>query len=198
MKLNEIELITIGDSFSIESVKKFLDRATPNGMIDEFIVHYIEFGDHRGVILTDLENNIAAYAGFISRLNGKVWQAKHAVSSPPFKGRQLVGRLYKFVKESIGKSIQSDTEQTASGMRLWTKILPALGTAPMIYDTKSGHIIDPHKTRVNMYPQHGSPDEHRYTWILERNDRYPEQNRLIEGSLLIPYQNIWYNKGIKE
>lgn len=198
MKITEIELVSIENSFPISKVKDFLAKATPNGMIENFVVHYIESGSHRGVILTDHENNIAAYAGFVVRLNGKVWQAKNAVSYPPFKGQQLVGKIYKLVKETLGKSIQSDTEQTVSGMQLWTKTLPSLGLSPMIYDTTTGHIIDPASNNVNMYPHRGSPNEHRYTWILERNDRYPEQNLLIEGSLLMPYKNLWYNKGIRK
>lgn len=198
MKINEIELVNIGNSFPIAKVKEFLKKATPNGMLGDFVVHYVESGNHRGIILTDQESNIAAYAGFVVRLNGKIWQAKNAVSYDPFKGQRLVGKIYKLVKETLGKSIQSDTEQTQAGMLLWTKTLPSLGLNPMVYDTSTGHIINPSTTNVNMYPQQGSSIEHRYTWILERNDHYPVQNLLVEGSLLMPFKNLWYNKGIKK
>lgn len=198
MKINEIELVSIGNSFPKSKVEEFLAKATPNGMLGNFVVNYVESGNHRGIILTDQDNNIAAYAGFVVRINGKIWQAKNAVSYPPFKGQQLVGQIYKLVKETLKKSIQSDTEQTVDGMKLWTKTLPGLGLHPMIYDTTTGHIIDPKSNAVNMYPHQGSSTEHRYTWILERNDRYPEQNLLVEGSLLMPYKDLWYNKGINK
>lgn len=35
------------------------------------------------------------------------------------------------------------------------------------------------------------PDVGRYIWILEKFDRYPQQNILTEG-LLMPYTNLWY------
>lgn len=193
MKIDEIELVNIGQSFPIDQVKKYLAKSSPNGMIDEFVVNYVESGNHRGIVLTDVDNNIAAYAGFVVRLNGRVWQAKNAVSYDPFKGKALVGKIYKMVKEKLGKSIQSDTEQTADGMKLWTKTLPSLGLSPMGYDTQTGHVLTMDQTMKVMYPQQGSKDEHRYTWILERNDRYPEQNLLSEGSLLMPYTGLWYN-----
>jgi hypothetical protein len=192
MKINEIELVNIGQSFPIDLVKKFLDKSSPNGQIDQFIVNYVESGNHRGIILTDQEENIAAYAGFVVRLNGRVWQAKNAVSYDPYRGQALVGKIYKMVKQNLNKSIQSDTEQTTDGMKLWTKTLPSLGLDPKIYDVTTGHILDPEKSKHLMYPQSGSAHEHRYTWILERNDRYPEQNILSEQSLLMPYRGLWY------
>jgi hypothetical protein len=193
MKINEIELVNIGQSFPINKVTEFLARSSPNGMLENFVVNYVESGNHRGIILTDRENNIAAYAGFVVKLNGRVWQAKNAVSYDPYRGQALVGKIYKMVKQELKQSIQSDTEQTRDGMNLWTKTLPSLGLRPMGYDTQTGHVLDPEQTNNLMYPQQGAADEHRYSWILERNDHYPEQNLLKEGSLLMPYQGLWYN-----
>jgi hypothetical protein len=188
--------VNIGQSFPINKVKEFLSRSSPNGMLDNFVVNYAESGNHRGIILTDsenIENTIAAYAGFVVRLNGRVWQSKNAVSYDPYRGQALVGKIYKMVKEQFGKSIQSDTEQTLDGMKLWTKTLPSLGLVPMGYDTQTGHVIEPEQAKKLMYPQQGTDTEHRYTWILESNDHYPEQNILAEGSLLMPYQGLWYD-----
>lgn len=196
MKLDEIELVSIGNSFPVEQVRRYLERASPTGTLDDLVVHYVESGNHRGIILADDDDNIAAYASFVVRLNGRVWQAKNAVSYEPFKGRQLVGKIYRLVREKFGKSIQSDTEQTVAGMRLWTKTLPALGLNPKVYDTETGHIIDPGS--IDIYPHSGSADQHRYTWILERNDHYPEQNLLNESSLLMPNRGLWYNGGIRK
>jgi hypothetical protein len=193
MKIDEIELVNIGQSFPVSKVKEYLAKSSPNGMLENFVVNYVESGNHRGIILTDSENNIAAYVSFVVRLNGRVWQAKNAVSYSPYQGQALVGKLYKMVKQDLKQSIQSDTEQTVDGMKLWTKTLPSLGLSPKVYDTETGHIIEPGQAHNLMYPQQGSPVEHRYTWILERNDHYPEQNLLSEGSLLMPYHGLWYN-----
>jgi hypothetical protein len=193
MKIDEIELVNIGQSFPVSKVKEYLAKSSPNGMLENFVVNYVESGNHRGIILTDSENNIAAYVSFVVRLNGRVWQAKNAVSYPPYQGQALVGKLYKMVKQDLKQSIQSDTEQTVDGMKLWTKTLPSLGLLPKVYDTETGHILEPGQAHNLMYPQQGSPVEHRYTWILERNDHYPEQNLLSEASLLMPYHGLWYN-----
>ena len=193
MKVNEIELVNIGQSFPVDQVKKYLAQSNPNGTLGKFTVNYVESGNHRGIILTDADNNIAAYVSFVVRLNGRVWQAKNAVSYDPYKGQALVGKIYKMVKEQFKKSIQSDTEQTVDGMKLWTKTLPSLGLSPKVYDVETGHILEPEQAHNLMYPQQGSPGEHRYTWILERNDRYPEQNLLSEASLLMPYKGLWYD-----
>lgn len=193
VQIQEIELVNIGQSFPVDQVKKFLDQSSPNGMIDGFVANYIESGNHRGVILTDTDGNIAAYAGFRTRLNGRVWQAKNAVSYDPYRGRALVGKIYRMVKQQLGKSIQSNTEHTVAGMKLWTKTLPSLGLSPRVYDTQTGHILDPDQALDLMYPHQGSHNEHRYTWILERNDRYPEQNLVHEASLLMPFKGLWHD-----
>jgi hypothetical protein len=62
----------------------------------------------------------------------------------------------------------------------------------MIYDAETGHVLSPEQGQHLIYPQSGSGNQHRYTWILERNDHYPEQNLLLEGSLLMPLKNLWY------
>jgi len=191
MKINEIELIG-SQNFPVEAVELWLKKSSPKGMLENFVVNYVEYQDQRGVILTDADNKIAAYAGFASRLNGKVWQAQNAMTYAPYQGQALVGKIYKMVKEEFKISIQSDTQQTASGMKLWTKTLPSLGMKPMIFDTETDRIINPAQTKINMYPKGNLEKQWRYTWILERFDYYPEQNLLAEGSLLMPYVGIWY------
>jgi hypothetical protein len=192
MKIDEIELVNIGQSFPKDHVQQFLDGSSPNGRLDDFVVNYRESGNHRGIILTDSQGDIAAYVGFVVRLNGRVWQAKNAVVYEPYKGQGLVGRVYRMVKQHMGQSIQSDTEQTTDGMRLWTRTLPSLGLHPMIYDAETGHVLSPEQGQHLIYPQSGSGNQHRYTWILERHDHYPEQNLLLEESLLMPLKNLWY------
>jgi hypothetical protein len=192
MKITEIELIP-PQNFPAKKVEMWLEKSTPRGMLGNFVVNYIEFRDQRGVVLTDANGVIAAYAGFIVRLNGKIWQAYNAQSYEPYKNQTLVGKIYQMIKQDWHQSIQSDTAQTVDGMRLWTKTLPSLGLKPMIFDTETDRIIDPAENIIDMYPKDaGISKKWRYAWILESSDCYPNQNLLKEGSLLMPYQNLWY------
>ncbi|NBW57650.1 hypothetical protein EBR43_07690 [bacterium] len=194
--ISEVDLVG-NNTFPLETAKRYLDQATPNGMLEEFNIMYAEFSAGNiiqiAIILTDIDNQIAAYAGFVSRLNGRVWQARAAASYPPYSGQALVGKMYKHIKEVLKKSIQSDDVQTLDGKKLWTKILPGLGLNPMILDTKTHQIYDPKDSgkNIDVYPPQDDPDVGRYIWILEKFDRYPQQNILTEG-LLMPYTNLWY------
>jgi hypothetical protein len=196
MKINEIELVGDQD-FPLATAEHYLSLARPNGTFGDFVVYYAEFDDARVVIFVDDKKQVAAYAGFYSRLNGKVWMARHAQTYDPHKGKNLMGQLYKYVKETLRKSIQSDIFQTYAGKKMWTVTLPALGLKPMIFDTQTEHIIDPITSSINVYPGDKDPDVHRYCWILEKYDHYPDQNILRENSILTPYTGIWYtnNKG---
>ena len=192
MKITEIELIN-DQTFPKEQLGKLLAQSSPRGMLGEFTVNYLENNNQRMFILTDSENRIAAFATFRERLNGRVWQSRNAASFAPYQGQSLVGKLYKMIKIDFKKSIQSDNTQTTSGAKLWTQILPSLGLAPMIFDTTTEKIIDPASSTIDMYPKdYDDPEIHRYTWILEKFDNYPEQNLLVEGSLLMPYTGLWY------
>lgn len=193
MKINEIEMI--GDvEFPYGEAEKRLALASPMGMFDhQFMLYFAERGNIRMLFLVDDDKRIAAIATFASRINGKVWQSKNVATYDPYKGQQLAGKLYKYAKEKLRKSLQSDIEQTWSGRKLWTKTLPALGLQPMIFDTTTERIADPNVTAIDVYPDDSSPDLHRYCWILERNDHYPDQNLMNEGSLLMPYYGMWYN-----
>ena len=190
MRLSEIEIVGPQD-FPKSMLEPWLEKSRPRGMIeDRFYVNYIEIGDERGIILTDDHNNIAAYAGFISVMHGKVWQAKNAISFDPYKKQSLVGKIYKMVKEEYHQSVQSDIEQTTDARKLWTRTLPSLGLKPMIFDTKTDRIIDPIDSNISVYSN--TEEKHRYCWILEAFDHYPSQNLLKEGSLIMPYKGIWY------
>jgi hypothetical protein len=193
MKINEIELIN-NQHFSKEALETWLKKSSPKGKLENFTVNYIEAGDQRGIILTDIDGNIAAYAGFVSRLNGSVWQAKNAMTYLPYQSQALVGKIYKMIKQDYKISLQSDMQQTSDGAKLWTKTLPSLGLKPMIFDTQTERILDPKTSGINMYPVAGPlENKWRYIWVLEASDHYPAQNLLPEGSLLMPYKGLWYN-----
>ena len=194
--IDEIELIGAQD-FAKSTVERYLGLASPRGTMDQFVVNYAEFpaGDviQIAIILTDDHDQIAAYAGFVSRLNGRVWQARHAQTYAPYQGQALIGKLYQHIKQQWHKSIQSDDVQTTAGRKLWTKTLPSLGLRPMIFDTETEQILDPNTSSVDIYSASDSVDVARYIWILEKFDRYPEQNLLVEGSLLMPVRGLWFN-----
>ena len=64
-----------------------------------------------------------------------------------------------------------------------------MGIEPKIFDTQTEKIINPKTSNIDIY----SFDEPmRYTWILEKNDYYPDQNILNENSILFPIQGLWY------
>lgn len=199
MKITEILRISTQD-FPIRGVEKLLKLTKDGyGYIDDLTVNYVESGDDRIIVLTDNEK-IAAFAGFISRLNGRVWQAKNLQTYGDYRGKNLGAKIYKFVREVFKKSIQSDIEQSPSAEILWTKTLPKLGMSPKIFDTETEYVID--KTNSNaysvalskMYTSDDSDQErYRYTWILEKFDNYNENSILKENGMLMPYTGIWYN-----
>jgi hypothetical protein len=214
MKLSEI-LRVPPQQFPKEKVEEFLHDSIKNdgGPFDfpyEPGLSYYFMGYDTGtkvIILTDSDKNIAAFSGFISRMNGTVWQAKNVSSYPPYYGRNLAAKMYKFVKTNIGKHIQSDVEQSEDGERIWTNSLPKIGLQPKIFDTEREQIIDheiaPNEyeyARKNMYINDPSnPIAKRFTWILEnRTENYPagytDTCILREGvGHLLPYKAIFYN-----
>jgi hypothetical protein len=197
MKISEIELVVV-HPFSKESAEHYLSQSSPKGVLDEFTIYYLESGDQRMITLVDDHRQIAAFAGFITRLNGRVWQARSADSYSPHKGKRLIGRIYKLIKDTYKQSVQSDTIQSYNGMKIWTKTLPSLGMHPMIFDTKTEHIIDPKKyPNTIVYPvapSEDDPEMNRYCWILEKNDQYRDANMLDENSIMVPMRGLWYTK----
>lgn len=199
MKITEILRISTQD-FPIRGVEKLLKLTKDGyGYIDDLTVNYVESGDDRIIVLTD-NGKIAAFAGFISRLNGRVWQAKNLQTYGEYRGKNLGGKIYKFVREVFKKSIQSDIEQSPSSEILWTKTLPTLGMNPKIFDTETDYVID--KTNDIAYSNalskmytsdDNDPERYRYTWILEKFDNYNENSILKENGMLMPYTGIWYN-----
>ena len=199
MKVTEILRISTQD-FPIRNVEKLLSMTQDGyGSVDNLTVNYLEAEDQRIIILTD-KDHIAAYAGFLSRLNGRVWQAKNLQTYGNYRGKKLGAKIYKFIKETFKKSIQSDIEQSPSAEKLWTKTLPELGMHPKIFDTETDYIIDTsypqayNKAIEKMYTNNTEDaDKYRYTWILEVYDRYNDNAILQENKLIMPYKGIWYN-----
>jgi hypothetical protein len=200
MKIDEILHISTQD-FPIRKVGQLLKFTKDGyGFIDNLTVRYAESCDHRIIILTGKNKEIAAYAGFISRINGRVWQAKNLATYGEYKGNKLGAKIYKYVKEVMKKSIQSDIEQSLSAEVLWTISLPEIGLNPKIFDTKTEYVID-HTNRSGydnavqkIYTTiETDPDKYRYTWILEKNDYYAEHSILKEEHLLLPQTGVWYN-----
>jgi hypothetical protein len=199
MIIDEILRISTQD-FPLNKVKQLLSRCSDGyGEIDNLLVNYVEEGDQRIIVLTDSENVVAAYAGFISRMNGRVWQAKNLQIYNGYSGHHLGAKIYKYVKEVKKKSIQSDIEQSPSAEKLWTKTLPDIGLHPKIFDCDTEHIIDKSNPKAynnaltKIYTSDDTDtDKFKYTWVLEHSDHYPSQNILREDQLLLPYCGFWY------
>jgi len=200
--LAEIELISLNpSSFSIDHIKNLLLKSTLSGDLENYIVNYLENADARCIILTDNNTgDIAAFAAFQVRSNGRVWQGRNALVYPKYRGQKLTGKIYNYIKDHYKKSIQSDTEQTLDGQKLWTKTLPSLGLKPMIYDIETGYVIDPNTPNITMYYTSNSnnPLKNRNTWIIEKNDHYRTRDMISENIIIMPNRHLWYDGGITQ
>ena len=99
MKITEILRIS-NQNFPKQNLLKILEKTTPHGELELGIdINYTEEGSDRVIILTH-NKDIVAYAGFITRLNGKVWQAKNLQVYPPYNGRQLGARYTNMLKNN--------------------------------------------------------------------------------------------------
>lgn len=199
MRINELLRIST-QNLPLRKVKQILKLTKDGyGNIDDLTVNYLEEGDQRIIVLTDKTGSIAAFAGFISRMNGRVWQAKNLQTYNQYRGNNLGAKIFSYVKNSFKKSIQSDIEQSPSAEILWTVTLPKLGMNPKIFDTNTEYVID--QTNPSAYSSaleklytvdDTDPDKFRYTWILEKSDHYSVNSILKENQLLLPYKGFWY------
>ena len=191
--LDEIQMVTLSDDVFPQSfvADLFKQARRTDQKINGLDVYEVLAGNQRGILLGDSQQNPAAYVGFISQKNDTIWQIQNSVTYDPFKGQALVAKIYKHVKEKYKKSIQSDIEQSADARRLWTKTLPAMGIRPMIYDTNTGHVIDPKNNNIDVYSH---KDPYRYSWIIEKFDYYSSRDMLQEGSILMPFKGKWCNR----
>lgn len=191
--LDEIQLVTLSDDVFPQSfvADLFKQARRTDQKINGLDVYEVSASNQRGILLGDSQQNPAAYVGFISQKNDTIWQIQNSVTYDPFKGQALAAKIYKHVKEKYKKSIQSDIEQSADARRLWTKTLPAMGIHPMIYDTNTGHVIDPKNNNIDVYSH---KDPYRYSWIIEKFDYYSSRDMLQEGSILMPFKGKWCNR----
>jgi hypothetical protein len=200
--LNEIELVPVdSDIVPISQLQKLLAYAKPEGVIDNFIVYLVSDDNYRCIILADDDQNIAGYVTFISRNNDTIWQSIIIKIYNQYKGQKLAGKIYKLINEKYKKHIQSSNEQSKDGRKLWTKTLPDIGINPMIYDTETGHIIDPSTTNIDMYPLEGTlKEKQRYTWIIENNNFYSKTDLLTENILsrVMVRKGKWYDHSVKK
>jgi len=180
-QLSEIKRYFI-DSIDVSRINAIFKHAkNTDQFIDGLEVYAMLSGIEFGLFLFDpIEMKIAAFAGFeqAPHLRADLWQAKNAQVFPPYGGKGLVGKIYKFCKENLRMSIQSDMVQSQSGEKLWTKTLPKLGIFPKILDLDTNRIHD-NDGIIDVYDE-----KKNYCWIVEYDDHY--RNQLTENSILIP------------
>jgi len=189
------EIIRVPDqNFDVNEIKNKIENShiLPY-KIDGYQLYSTVVGIRTIISLVDEEvNDIAAFAIFIQRPDRmeNLWQAKHVQTEKNYKGKKLVGKIYKFCIEHLNWTIQSDFEQIEAGKILWTKILPSLGLIPKILDMKTQWV----------YPNDGGIDVYngnkRYCWVLNfygtySNDVDKELRESIEkgSSLIKPYDS---------
>jgi len=201
MRIDEIEIIP-NQNFSQTTLQNYLNLTSCVHTGDMFSydnrlhVNYINNGKEFLLILSDEYEKAVAYAGF-EIISDKILQAKNVAVFSPYTGENLAAKMYKFVKEQMHKSIQSDNRQTISGKKLWLDGLEKEGLNPCVYDTMTHDIIDrnvyPEKFNELINVMYDSSDERsrNYIWVMEKNDNYPSQNILTETKLLLSIKTWW-------
>lgn len=185
-QVTEIE-ITPEQQFGQNHILQRLHLATQQKhLIDGFQIYLYDENNTRLVAAwDDINKQLVAAAVFqhMPKLRSRLYVAKNIEVFPQYQGKQLAGKLYKYCIEFLNMTIQSDMWQSASAKSLWTKTLPALGLHPQILDTTTMRTFAPDK--IDPYKN----NNHRYCWILEAHDNYP--NNLSEHSLIQPYKGIY-------
>ena len=185
-QVTEIE-ITPEQQFGQNHILQRLHLATQQKhLIDGFQIYLYDENNTRLVAAwDDINKQLVAAAVFqhMPKLRSRLYVAKNIEVFPQYQGKQLAGKLYKYCIEFLNMTIQSDMWQSASAKSLWTKTLPALGLQPQILDTTTMRTFAPDK--IDPYKN----NNHRYCWILEAHDNYP--NNLSEHSLIQPYRGIY-------
>jgi len=187
--LSEIERYPPQD-FDFNIIKNVFDHSKKSTFkIDEFSLYVYVENVLTFILLVD-ENNknaIAAFAAFMHRpdLRTTMWQAKNSISYYPYKGKFLVAKIYKFCKEQLEWTIQSDLKQTKSAEILWSKTLPKIGINPKILDLET-HRVHDNDGSLNVY------GNERYCWIIESNDHY--RNHINAHWGIPPFSNLYVTK----
>jgi hypothetical protein len=185
-QVTEIE-ITPEQQFGQDHILQRLQLATQQkNLIDGFEIYLYDENHTRLIAAWDDKNKqLAAAVVFqhMPKLRSRLYVAKNTEVFPQYQGQRLSGKLYKYCCEVLDMTIQSDMWQSASAKSLWTKTLPALGLHPQILDTTTNRTYSPDK--IDPYKN----NNHRYCWILEAHDNYP--NHISEQSLIQPYRGIY-------
>ena len=185
-QVTEIE-ITPEQQFGQDHILQRLHLATQQkNLIDGFEIYLYDENHTRLIAAWDDKNKqLAAAVVFqhMPKLRSRLYVAKNTEVFPQYQGQRLSGKLYKYCCEVLDMTIQSDMWQSASAKSLWTKTLPALGLHPQILDTTTNRTFSPDK--IDPYKN----NNHRYCWILEAHDNYP--NHISEQSLIQPYRGIY-------
>jgi len=187
--LSEIERFP-AQNFDYNIAKSMFDKSYElNYRINGFKLYSYVDNIMTTFFLFDAQNKkIAAFASFIHRpdIRMSLWQAKNSETFSPYQGNMLVGKIYKFCKEQLEWSIQSDIEQTPAGENLWKSILPKLGLYPKVIDLDT-HIVYSTKPDNEIYGMFQN-----YCWILESKDYY--RNLVEEGSIMFLRNNYYVTK----
>lgn len=185
-QVTEIE-ITPEQQFGQDHILQRLQLATQQKNLIDGLEIYLYDENHTRLIAAwdDKNKQLAAAVVFqhMPKLRSRLYVAKHTEVFPQYQGQRLSGKLYKYCCEVLDMTIQSDMWQSASAKSLWTKTLPALGLHPQILDTTTNRTFSPDK--IDPYKN----NNHRYCWILEAHDNYP--NHISEQSLIQPYRGIY-------
>ena len=181
--LREIEIMP-EQSFGQDHILQALEQATKQPTtISGYEIYLLDQDDNRLVAAWDDKNKKLAAAVIFHhqpQIRERLWIAKNTQTFPDYQGKALCGKLYLYCKKTLGMTIQSDIIQSKSAKKLWTSTLPKLGLHPKVLDLETSRVYDSDK--VDPYQD----NNHKYCWIIESTDKYP--NQLRENSLSKPYK----------
>jgi len=186
--LGEIEMMPV-QQFSPNEIIKWLPHATLQDQhINGCEIYLLDKDGSRLIAAWDDESKkLAAFALFVNQpqIRARLWTAKNAETFTGYSGKLLTAGLYKYCKQTLGMTIQSDMQQSPGSKQLWTKSLPTSGLYPKVLDTETNLVMN---TRdIDPYIDNNL----RYCWIIESNDQY--SNQIPKGSMLQPYNRIYAN-----
>lgn len=140
MLVKEIEMSHTG---GIDLSKLTRDNETLfgfNNEIDGFSFFKNTQDEYNVYYLVTEEKIIAAMTGIIININGvDYFQTKGVYVDTKFRGNDLALKMYHAIKYIEGYRLMSDTQQTRSGIKLWSKISKKFKTK--VLNLETGKIV---------------------------------------------------------
>jgi hypothetical protein len=188
--------------FDLDAVEARLGLLYPTAPIAGMRTSYIESGDDRYIYMYERrgKNIPVAFAHFISRVNGRVWQTEDIRVASDYADQQLEAAIIEYATTHFDKSLQSGVIFQPHMLHLWTVTIPAMHLSPVMYDSKTRYTLDllsPYSAYaaalagMHSRSSKDSADPRRYCWILPVRDSHT-QEPLRDHAFFPPYRGLWH------